>query len=301
VSVLVKNVGSVAGAETVLIFTFDEYRRTTPEYKRLRAFGKVFLQPNEAVWVNVTIPSDDLRFVGPHDDHHYIRDLQMSYWIGVGSSTDCRNNIKNESIGDLMCSYITALTETTSHNIDACNAACDIWINQSGCADHFGITMESCLRLCTSINEFVQDSSSMVREGWGWNYVNCIESVVVGFHQQHSTNIHAANNCWKMTTLCRDIFRTPNLDEYGIAPPVNQHVVSYPPLNYILALLAGLISTGFICFSFRRRTRIERRFTNVSHSPPNIADDVPYQRLENLQQERERQLIASTLSLLGLD
>ena len=104
-----------------------------------------------------------------------------------------------------------------------------------------------------------------------------------------------------MTTLCRDIFRTQNLDEYGIAPPINEHVLSLPPLNYILALLAALISTSFICYSFRRRTRLERRFSNENHRLSDASDDVPYQRLEDLEQERERQLIASTMSLLGLD
>ena len=302
VSVLVRNVGSVPGAETVLVFTFDEYRRTTPEYKRLRAFEKVFLQPNEVVMVNVTIPSDDFRFVGPQDDHHFISDPQMSYWVGIGASTDCRQLINIESNSDSLCAYIPARPETRSSNIGACNAACDIWIHQSGCSDHFSVTFDSCLSMCTSINALSQDSSSMVREGWGWNYVNCIESVVVGLKQQHATSKpSSASECWKMTALCRDIFHTPNLDEYGIAPRVNENVVSLPPMTYILALLAALVSTSFISYSFRRRTRLERRLSHENRRPIDEADDIPYQRLEDLDKERERQLIASTMSLIGLD
>ena len=302
-SVVVTNVGTVPGAETVLFFTFDEYRRTTPEYKRLRAFEKVLLQPNEAIVVSTSILAADLRFVGPQDDHHFITDPHMSFWVGIGVTTDCRKYPNITSINDGMCAYIAAQTETSTPNIGACHAACDIWINQSGCSEHFGVTLDTCLQMCSSINDFPQDSSTMVRDGWGWNYVNCIESVVLGLHQQRVTDEPATNDCWKMTTICRDVFHSQNLDEYGIGPSVTRHVASLPPLTHVLALLAALLSTSFICYSFRRRTRLERQLpvSNVIEHSTDSMDELPYQRLEDLETEREHQLITSTMSLLGLD
>jgi beta-glucosidase len=293
VSVRVKNIGDVAGAETVLVFTFDEYRRTTPEYKRLRAFQKVLLQPNDEVWVNVSIPVDDLRFVGPHDDHHYVSDPDMSYWIGIGPATDCRIEPEHS-----MCTYVAAARqESTSKSIGACDAACDVWMKQSGCSEHFLMTYESCINMCTSINEQPLDSSSMVREGWGWNYVNCIESVVVGLHRQGP--VTKMNECWKMTTLCRDVFHSQHLDEYGVGP-MQSHFVSTLPLSYILALIAALISTSFICYSFKREAQTDRQQPTLVNHPTEETDDLNYQPLEDTEKEREREFIESTMSLLGL-
>ena len=73
-----------------MFFTFDEWRQTTPEYKRLRAFEKVSLAAGESVVIKATVPVDDLRFVGHHDDRHYILDPRMTSYVAVGYGTDCR-------------------------------------------------------------------------------------------------------------------------------------------------------------------------------------------------------------------
>ena len=43
----------------------------------------------------------------------------------------------------------------------------------------------------------------------GWNYVHCIESVV------WDSSFNDETDCWKLTSLCRDITNTPMLDEFG--------------------------------------------------------------------------------------
>jgi hypothetical protein len=151
--------------------------------------------------------------------------------------------------------------------------------------------------MCTSINDYTAGASDTIREGWGWNYVNCIESVVVGFHRQ---NFDPTINCWKMTTLCRDIFRTHNLDEYGIGPQTHTFVDS-PPTNYILALLAGLISSLYFLYIVKKPTGRHQlsteNYRTISDEPENLS----YQQLEDTEQEHDRRLIEDTMSLLGLD
>jgi beta-glucosidase len=63
-SVIVKNIGSIAGSETVLVFSSDVVASITPSVKRLCAFDRVLLNPNESKEVSFTIPADRLAFVG---------------------------------------------------------------------------------------------------------------------------------------------------------------------------------------------------------------------------------------------
>ena len=64
VSVDVKNTGSRAGKETVLLYSSDLVASLTPDNKRLRAFDKVALEPGETKTVRFTLPAKDLAFVG---------------------------------------------------------------------------------------------------------------------------------------------------------------------------------------------------------------------------------------------
>ena len=249
VSVKVKNTGGVAGAEAVLFFTFVDARSTTPEYKRLRAFDKVYLEPDQETVVTQTIAAADLRFVGPHDDRHYILDPNMTFWIGVGASTDCR---RNGADNDDLCVHVgppKKESKTTGEiaYIGACEAACDVW-GQSGCSNHVGLSQYSCLKMCTSVNDHPAAAMDLRKEGWGWNYVNCLESVVTGIKRQEQ--LHDTDQCFKMTTLCRDIFRSGQMDEFGAGPRVRE-VGSHgqPPVSYALALLSGLLSSLLIMYA----------------------------------------------------
>ncbi|MCO4292518.1 glycoside hydrolase family 3 C-terminal domain-containing protein [Solitalea sp. MAHUQ-68] len=63
VSVDVRNIGSVVGKETVLLFVSDQVASVTPEVKRLRAFDKIELKPGETKTVSFTIDNDKLSFI----------------------------------------------------------------------------------------------------------------------------------------------------------------------------------------------------------------------------------------------
>lgn len=60
----VKNTGTRAGKEAVMLFSRDMVASLTPENRRLRAFSKISLQPGETKTVTLTIKGSDLAFVG---------------------------------------------------------------------------------------------------------------------------------------------------------------------------------------------------------------------------------------------
>ena len=64
VSVDVKNMGKVAGKESVLLFSSDLIASMVPDGRRLRAFNKIELQPGETKTVTFELKADDLAFVG---------------------------------------------------------------------------------------------------------------------------------------------------------------------------------------------------------------------------------------------
>lgn len=64
VSVDVRNTGSVAGKEAVLLYSSDLVASIVPDNKVLRAFTKVDLAPGETKTVTFSLPASDLAFVG---------------------------------------------------------------------------------------------------------------------------------------------------------------------------------------------------------------------------------------------
>ena len=70
VSIDVKNTGSMAGKESVLLFSRDMVASIVPESRRLRAFTKIELQPGEMRTVTFSLPANDLAFVGNDDQRH---------------------------------------------------------------------------------------------------------------------------------------------------------------------------------------------------------------------------------------
>ncbi len=66
----VTNTGSVAGKESVLLYSSDLVATVSPDVKRLRAFDKIELHPGETKRVSLEIPASDLAYVGP--DGHWI-------------------------------------------------------------------------------------------------------------------------------------------------------------------------------------------------------------------------------------
>jgi beta-glucosidase len=276
VTVRVKNTGKMDGAETVLWFTFDDYRIVTPEHKRLRAFEKVFLLQDEEKNVSQTIAAEELRFVGPHDDSHYIADPAMTFWVGVGPYVDCRSS-GAESNG--MCVHVEYPKHDSTDNmpyIGACEAACDVW-NRSGCMSHVGLSTHACLSMCTAVNNHPFSKSDMVKEGWGFNYVRCIENIVTGFERQNQ--FQDTDQCFKMTTFCRDIFRTTQMDEFGAGPQDHHNILhGQTPVSYAIALLAAIISSLLMFHALFGRMD--------GHRPPETGPDdgvlpTPYRLLQD--------------------
>ena len=250
ISFNVKNTGSVAGAETVLIFTFDEYRSTTPEYKRLRDFQKVFLESQEVVTVRLTLSQKDLAFVGPDDDSHFITDPSKPFWVGVGASVDCR--LASDSA---LCAKVQAGNDAL---VDpSCTAACDLW-HDSGCFASYGLSQHSCIDMCTRAGAGPATYSAVGSKGWGWNYVSCLESVVWGMEQSNQ------KQCEKLTSVCRDVFRTQNLNEFGTGVFVGDSNHTTTPSAYV-ALLAGIISSLVVWLSLRGKCRHPKEEEPLEH------------------------------------
>jgi beta-glucosidase len=64
VSVDVKNIGSVAGKEAVLLYSSDLVASMVPDNKRLRNFQKIELAPGEQKTITFSLPAKNLSFVG---------------------------------------------------------------------------------------------------------------------------------------------------------------------------------------------------------------------------------------------
>jgi beta-glucosidase len=63
VTIDVKNTGQCEGKESVLLYTSELYASVTPDTKRLRAFQKINLQPNETRTVTFRISPKDIAFI----------------------------------------------------------------------------------------------------------------------------------------------------------------------------------------------------------------------------------------------
>ena len=89
VTVTVKNTGSVAGKESVLLFSSDVVASVVPDVRRLRAFTKVELQPGESKVVELQVPAKDLAFVG-HDGKWRLEKGEFRLGCGgLGVMTEC--------------------------------------------------------------------------------------------------------------------------------------------------------------------------------------------------------------------
>ena len=87
VNVDVTNAGKVAGKESVLMYVSDLVASITPEFKRLRAFDKIELQPGQTKTVTFTINKEKLSFINadlkrvtePGDFKLTIADLSIDF------------------------------------------------------------------------------------------------------------------------------------------------------------------------------------------------------------------------------
>ena len=92
VSVDVKNTGSRAGKEAVLLFSSDLVASIVPDNKRLRDFTKIELQPGETKTVTFKLPAKDLAFVNA-DGNWTLEEGEFVLKIGkLTQSIQCTKN-----------------------------------------------------------------------------------------------------------------------------------------------------------------------------------------------------------------
>ena len=135
----------------------------------------------------------------------------------------------------------------------ACDAACRVW-NRSGCFEHYRLTTSSCLDTCTAVSKNSGDGMMWNNDGWGWGYVNCIESVAWGFESHPDEK-----SCSRMTSLCRNVFQTGTLDEFGVGKVATDTdgSTARPVVAAYVALATALVAAAVIMFfmnggSFRK-------------------------------------------------
>ena len=231
-SVTVKNIGNRDGADAVMFFTFDEFRPVTPEYKRLRAFEKIYLKAGESTTVKKVVPVDDLRFVGPDSDKHYILDPTMVSFVGVGSHTDCRaRDEHNDPIETELCVRLQSRAPTKPY-FPICDAACELW-EQLGCYDHYGLSNASCHAACSTANASPDNR-------WDWNYVECLENL--SWRQRES--VVDQQLCWQVTNHCRNVFATPTAHHQDTP---NLTIESPSGASLVLALGSSIFAAVLFC------------------------------------------------------
>ncbi len=92
ISVDVKNTGSRAGKESVLLYISELYASVTPDTKRLRGFDKIELQPNESRTVTFKIAPTDISFI--NDLSKRVTEAG-EFKIQIGNQTQSFNYLTN--------------------------------------------------------------------------------------------------------------------------------------------------------------------------------------------------------------
>jgi hypothetical protein len=218
-SVVVTNTGDLAAKHSVLLFLFDMYRRVTPEYKLLKRFSKISLEPGASVTVSWTLSGDDLLYVGI--DSRYILE-GGEYRLGLGPDTDCRVDSKD-------CATFT-FTPSAKYNA-VCDTACQLW------------TRPICGLPPIESTECV---STCMAQQWTWNYVECLESSV----NQCSDGESLAFQCFNaFTDAASSGLMTSN--------SMSASRVSYGDLavSSVLSAIGGAVVAAGVAFVIMRRQK----------------------------------------------
>ena len=143
-----------------------------------------------------------------------------------------------------------------------CEVACNIW-HDSKCVSN--MTRSTCTNLCISSSEYGSEN-----DGWGWNYVNCIEQVL--WYIQNDRDHSKDNHCAMMTALCRDVFATNiSFSNFRASTWPSQNTsandIHATPLSFYVAFTSCLLSAIIISLGIRGlRSRKQDESSNESLS-----------------------------------
>lgn len=84
----VTNTGKCTGKESVLLYSSDLIASMVPDVKRLRAFDKIELAPDETKTVEFVINADELAFAGD-DGKWHLEPGEFRISVGTESVTIC--------------------------------------------------------------------------------------------------------------------------------------------------------------------------------------------------------------------
>jgi hypothetical protein len=80
----------------------------------------------------------------------------------------------------------------------------------------------------------------------GWNYVDCMESVTWADSFDHQ------QDCWKLTTFCRDVLSTPGMDEHGDGVTPNAFLFQQNSTVVLaLAVFSGVLASIMVVVAMR--------------------------------------------------
>jgi hypothetical protein len=59
------------------------------------------------------------------------------------------------------------------------------------------------------------------------------------------------SDCWKLTNFCRDVVRTPQMDEFGHGATPDVFVPKGSGLAIVLALVAGVLGSALVGYAMK--------------------------------------------------
>ena len=116
------------------------------------------MKKGEEKEITTTLATDQLRYVGPHSDKHFILQPGMKFKIGVGPYVDCRREDNHA-----LCSDVISLEMKENEPYSSsCEAACNLW--RSSKCDHvfYDFNYNKCWDECLSTE------SPLMNDPNGW-------------------------------------------------------------------------------------------------------------------------------------
>lgn len=252
VSIDVHNTGSRQSFETIMFFLFVENRHVTPEYKQLLGYKRRKIDPGQTITQEFDVTTNMLRHVGPHDDTHDILQMGQKFRVGVGATTDCRRMEAN----GLCTEMLTLEFNDKSQDIydPSCEAAC-VLLETNGCLTIHKLSANDCYSMCHSSHS----PTDTVSLGWGWNYVNCIETILLDKTRSNDSK------CYDVDNMCRNVFAstttssdheegTSIMDKSKTRPDDTTYTKSSAE-TVLMAILAGFVGALIIVYPFYRNAK----------------------------------------------